>query len=74
MGAFKQKGPQRRRLVHARAFTASFMDPSVDDQKHENHETGNQQNNGQGLILPNRMEVFRDLIEIHANLTYTDWG
>ena len=54
--------------------SALFVNPRIYYQKQENDEARNQQDHGERLILPDRMEVFRKLLEIHAPLTYTPCG
>jgi len=57
--------------MQTRSLTAALVKPNVYDQEDKNEKPSAQQDNGKRLILPNRMEVFRDLVEIHATPIYT---
>ena len=55
-------------------LAASFMAPSVYDEKNKDDETENQQDYGPRFIIPELLNAPGDVFEIHARLIYTRVG
>jgi len=59
-------------LMQARTLSASLVAPGIHYEKYKDQSTKDQQNDRKRLPLPEQVEVFGDLIKIHASSLYTE--